>query len=165
MPDESESAGRRRVPLDWDALEIALTWQSSGELQYFLDVRSGEVRQYRSSAFAADREDFELSEDEADEGLAEGHLVRIEPLESSVEYRWMTAFADSVRDPRLRELLDVALGGRGAFRRFKDVLAGDSRERERWFRFHNERVREAMRAWLEENGIEPTTDPPQRPAG
>jgi hypothetical protein len=45
------------------------------------------------------------------------------------------------------------------------VLAGHPRERERWFRFHDERVREAMREWLEDNDIEPTTEPPERPPG
>jgi hypothetical protein len=164
MSDERQPTRRRRVPVDWDLLEMALTWHSD-ELRHFLDLRTGEVRPYRSFSSGAEREDFELSEDEADEGQAEGHLVRVEPIESSVEYDWMAQFADSVRDGRLRELLGVALGGRGAFRRFKDVLAGHPRERERWFRFHDERVREAMREWLEDNDIEPTTEPPERPPG
>jgi hypothetical protein len=151
------------VPVNWDDLELAMTWRSD-ELEYFLDLRTGEVCQYRLSAFASDAEDFELTEDEADDGLAEGYLVRVERLESSVEYGWMAEFAASVRDARLRDLLEVALDGRGAFRRFKDVLAAYPRERERWFRFHDERVREAMREWLEEHDIEPTTEPRERPA-
>lgn len=79
--------------------------------------------------------------------------------------RRVAEFADSIRDPRLRELLDVALGGRGAFRRFKDVLAGYPRERERRFRFRDARVREAMREWLDDHAIEPTTEPPERLTG
>jgi hypothetical protein len=132
---------------------MAMTWRSD-ELEYFLDLRSGEVRQYRLSAFAGDADDVDLSEDEA---LAEGSLVRVEPIEPSVEYRWMEEFVASVTDARLCDLLEVVLAGRGAFRRFKDVLARHPQERERWFRFHDERVREAMREWLEEHGIEPTT--------
>lgn len=91
--------------------------------------------------------------------------MRIEALESSVEYGWMAEFAATVTDARLRDLLEVALDGRGAFRRFKDVLAGDAAERERWFRFRDGRVREAMREWLEDHDIEPTTSPPGRSAG
>jgi hypothetical protein len=159
--DAEQRPRRRQVPVNWDDLEMALTWRSD-ELEYFLDLRSGAVRQYRLSAFAGDAGDFELSEDEADAGLAEGYLVRIEPLEPSVEYGWMAEFAASVTDARLRELLEVALDGRGAFRRFKDVLAGDPTERERWFRFHDAQVREAIREWLEEHDIEPTTEPPER---
>jgi hypothetical protein len=77
----------------------------------------------------------------------------------------MARFAESIDDSQLRELLDLALRGRGAFRRFKDVLAHYPRERERWFRFREERLQEAMHEWLEDNGIEPTTEPPRRQAG
>ncbi len=71
----------------------------------------------------------------------------------------------SCRDIMRRETLrngEVALDGRGAFRRFKDVLAEYPAERERWFGFHDERVRKAMREWLEDHDIEPTTAPPER---
>jgi hypothetical protein len=42
------------------------------------------------------------------------------------------------------------------------VLADHPAERERWFRVHDARVRGAMRTWLDDNGIEPTTPPPDR---
>jgi len=38
-------------------------------------------------------------------------------------------------------MLEVALNGRGVFRRFKDVLSGSPAEHERWFAFHDERLR------------------------
>src|SRR5262249_36815897 len=115
-----------------------------------------------ASSFGDADDDFELSADDADEGLAEGYLVRVDPIESSVEHDWMAAFAASVKDRRLGELLDVALEGRGAFRRVKDVLARHPRERERWFRFRDDRVQEAMREWLSDNDIEASTEPPRR---
>ena len=161
MREEPEQPRRRRVPVNWNDLEMALTWRSD-ELEYFLDLRSGEVRQCWPRAFADDGEDFERSEDEADARLAEGSLVRIEPLEASVEYGWMTEFTASVTHTRLRDRLEVALDGRGAFRRFKDVLAEYPAARERWFRFHDEGVRKAMREWLEDHDIEPTTARPER---
>jgi len=164
VPDDPEQLRRRRVSVNWDDLETALTWRSD-EVASFVDLRTGEVRQCPLSSFAGEVEDFHLSVDDADEGLAEGYLVPVEPLEPSVEHGWMAEFTASVRNPRLRDLLDVALDGRGAFRRFKDVLAEYPAERERWFRFHDEQVREAMREWLEDNDIEPTTGPPERDAG
>ena len=100
-----------------------------------------------------------MTEDEAAEGVAAGHLVRIEPIESSVEYGWMAEFAPSVANERLRDRLERALDGRHPFRRFKDVLAQHPAERERWFRFHDGRLRAAMRGWLEDNDVEPTTSP------
>ncbi|MGH9316937.1 MAG: UPF0158 family protein, partial [Thermoanaerobaculia bacterium] len=97
-----------------------------------------------------------------DAGLAAGHLIHVEPLGSSVEYGWMAEFAGTVRDARLRDLLEVALDGRGAFRRFKDVLFDRPAERERWFAFRDGRVREAAREWLAEHDVDPTTAPPRR---
>jgi len=74
----------------------------------------------------------------------------------------MDEFASSIGDPRLRELLEVALDGRGAFRRFKDVLARWPEERARWFAFRDECLRGAMQEWLIAHEIEPTTAPPRR---
>jgi hypothetical protein len=159
--DPGEPPRGRQAPVDWDDLELALTWHDDESFSV-LDLRTGNVRHCQWHAFSDEAEDFELSEAEVDAGEAEGYLVRIEPLASSVEWRWMAAFAESVRDARLRALLDVALGGRGAFRRFKDVLAGRPAERERWFRFRDERLRAAVREWLAEHGIQPTTEPMER---
>ena len=153
----------RRVPVDWDDLEMALTWRSD-ECNYFLDLGDGKVVTY---ATWGSGEDGDLSEEEIDEGLAAGRLVKVEPLPSSTEYGWMAEFAASVRNRHVRELLDVALHGRGAFRRFKDVLAGYPAERERWFAFRDERMREAIAEWLADHDIEATTKPraPEQPGG
>lgn len=143
---------RKRLSIDSDDLEMALTWRSD-EGGHYLDLATGEVVTWTG------HEDDELSEDEIDVGLAAGRLLAIEPLPSSVEYGWMQEFAVSVADPSLQKLLEVALDGSGAFRRFKGVLADHPAERERWFAFRGERLREAMREWLEENEIEPRTEP------
>jgi hypothetical protein len=105
-------------------------------------------------------DDDGLSEDEIDAGLDAGRLIHVEPLGSEVEYRWMEEFAGTVRNVRLRDRLEVALDGRGAFRRFKNVLLDFPAERERWFAFRDERLHAAAREWLGELGIEPTTVPP-----
>ncbi|PWU25646.1 MAG: hypothetical protein C5B48_00315 [Candidatus Rokuibacteriota bacterium] len=152
----------RLVPVDWDDLEMALTWRSD-EHHYYLDLRTGKVVTHPiwDSEEEGDlsEEEGDLSEEEVDEGLASGHLVEIERLPSSTEYDWMAEFAASVRRAHLHELLDVALRGRGAFRRFKDVLAAHPAERERWFAFREERMREAMREWLEAHDIEAMAAP------
>lgn len=69
----------------------------------------------------------------------------------------MAEFAASVAERPRRRLLEVALGGKGAFRRFKDVLSDYPADRKRWFAFHDERLREAAREWLEEHGVEAAT--------
>ena len=144
-----------RLPIDWDDLELALTWRMD-EGRYFLDSETGEVIAWTGA------DDPEHSEDELDARLAEGRLLPIDPLPSSVEYGWMEEFAAAVGNPALCWQLDGALGGSRPFRRFKDVLADHPAERERWFAFHSERVREAAKEWLEENGIEGSSPGPER---
>jgi hypothetical protein len=149
----------RQVPVNWDDLEVALTTNPI-ELTCYLDVRNGEVQMLPSGRLGED--DDWPSEEEIDAGLEAEHLILIEPLGSSIEYGWMAEFASTVADARLHDLLAVALGGRGAFRRFKDVLLDHHAERERWFAFRNGRVRAAGFEWLAEQGLEPTTVPPKR---
>jgi len=143
---ETRPAGStKRVPVNWDDLEMALT-SNHGEWTGYLDLETGEVRM--------------VPEDEIDAELDTGRLIHVEPLGSRVEYRWMEEFTGTVRDARLRGRLEVALDGRGAFRRFKNVLLDFPAERERWFAFRDERLHAAAREWLGELGIEPTTAPP-----
>ena len=157
---------RRQIPIDWLDLEMAFETHLDDSASY-LDLRTGKVHFVpTSSSFdedaAGDGEDI-LSEEAVDAGLAEGWLLHVEPLESHEEYDWMVQFAGSVEESRLRELLEVALDGRGAFRRFKDVLARWPQERERWHAFRDECARNAMLEWLAAHEIEPTTAPPRRP--
>ena len=151
----------RRVPVDWDDLEMALTMHSD-ELASYLDVRTGEIRVSQAHPFGGEPKDGVLSEEEVEDGLADGSLIRVEPLPSSVELEWMVAFADTVAGPRLRPSLQAALGRSRPFRRFKGALADDPWERERWLAFQAERLRETMREWLADHDIEPTTAPPKR---
>jgi hypothetical protein len=149
----------RRVPVNWDDLEMALTTHR-GEWTCYLDLRTGEVHLHATDGWADD--EGTRPAEAIDAGLAAGQLVWVEPLGSSIEYRWMVAFTETVSWRRLRDRLEIALRGRGAFRRFKDALDDAPAERERWFAFRDERLRQAARDWLAEEGIEPTTTPPPR---
>lgn len=76
-------------------------------------------------------------------------LIPVKPLPSSVGYADMGDFAARVRDPQARELLEGALRGRGAFRRFKDLLELDFPElRGAWFAFHDVRAERRAIQWL-----------------
>jgi hypothetical protein len=55
-----------------------------------------------------------------------------------------------VEDEHLSELLEVAINGKGAFRRFKDVLLNYPEERERWFQFKDDRMKERALEWLDD---------------
>ena len=53
----------------------------------------------------------------------------------------MAEFVAGVHHRRAAELLDRAIAGRGAFRRFKDTLFEFPELREQWFRYRDARSR------------------------
>jgi len=67
----------------------------------------------------------------------------------------MVEFAEKVEDELLREKLSIALDGRGAFRRFKNVITDYPDYREKWFKFRDERINKKVTEWLNSIGIEP----------
>lgn len=74
-------------------------------------------------------------------------------MSSSEAYADMEEFAALAEDDLLHDRLVRAVAGRGAFRRFKDVLVGYPAERQKWFDFRDDRMRQRVRAWLAEKGI------------
>ncbi len=62
----------------------------------------------------------------------------------------MQDFIATVEDEHLAQLLEVAINGKGAFRRFKDVLLNYPEEKERWFEFKDDRMRERALEWLDD---------------
>jgi len=72
--------------------------------------------------------------------------IYINPLPSYEKYNLMQEFASQQKNERLAELLWVALDGKGAFRRFKDVLLNYPEERQKWFDFEYE--------WMEKQAID-----------
>ena len=137
----------RRLPIDLELVQVAFE-DRDGDGQWFLDCETGEVLRLRES------DDDDLA-NQIDEG---GERYIVIPYQgSNVGYRDMAEFIDSVDDHRMRALLDVAINGSGAFRRFTDVLRDHPQERERWFAFQNERAHHRIVSWLQSEGIEAVT--------
>jgi hypothetical protein len=94
--------------------------------------------------------------------MADSDYMRVDPVSSREQYRWMERFIVTVEEPELRGKLLGAIDGKGAFRRFKDVLMSYPVDRERWFAFRSERLRACMEAWLQAHGIEAIVRPEWR---
>jgi hypothetical protein len=89
----------------------------------------------------------------------DSNYLRIDPVSSREQYRWMERFIPMVDETELRGKLAQAIDGKGAFRRFKDVLMSYSADRERWFAFRSERLRTFMEAWLSAHAIKAVPRP------
>jgi glutathione S-transferase len=152
-------APRREIVLaDLDLEEIGRTLRSDhGELDDYLtclDTREGELVMALRSALRDER----LGEDEvADAILAEPD--RYLEIPSRPGGGRLSAFLDSIEDPRLAEALQrAARGGKGAYRRVRDALAGLG-ELERWFAFEAAQDRQDALEWLEREGFVRVVDP------
>lgn len=117
----------------------------SGETSWWLDPATGELHMLLDSMW--DGEDVE-EDFEPPEGFR-----RVEPLDSRESYGDLEDFTARVRDPRARELLERAIEGRGAFRRFKDTLLQFPDLRAAWFTFHDARMQRRAIEWLRDEGV------------
>ena len=89
------------------------------------------------------------------EGDVDNRYRMIPKQDSRDGYRDMQEYIWSLEDEHLRELLEVAIQGSGAFRRFKDVLYRYPEAQENWFRFRDEREKQRISDWLASQGVEP----------
>ena len=152
-PDaRSPRAGRvgRLSPVE--ALEDAFE-NNSPEVHSYLQLETGEV--------------LRIVDGVADPSMharviADPIYLRIDPVSSREQYRWMERFIATVDDLDLRHNLLAAIDGKGAFRRFKDVLAEDRDLLEAWYAFRIGRVHEQIHAWLALHGLAAATPPPAK---
>ncbi|MBX3272517.1 MAG: hypothetical protein KF729_19820 [Sandaracinaceae bacterium] len=133
----------KEVPIAWEALEDAFE-NNAPEVHSYLHLDTGEV--------------IRIVDGIADPGMharvaKDATYLRIDPVSSREQYRWMERFIETVEESELRDQLNQAIDGKGAFRRFKDVLMSFPVDRERWFAFRSERLRSCMEAWLAAHGI------------
>jgi len=142
----------KKIPIHWDDLESAFE-RNSPDTESFLDITTGHV----ISLVAGDPEAPSLK---AKVAAHITNYIRVDPASSREQYRWMERFVGSVTDGALRERLVMAIDGKGAFRRFKDVLLAYPAERERWFSYRADLLHWHMHNWLLEREVEPVTAAP-----
>jgi hypothetical protein len=147
----------KKVKIDWE--ELILAFEASGfDQSNYLDLETGEVVSMMREIM--DRDEIDEIEQRVN---SEPERYRFIPsIDSSEAYDDMVKFIDIVQDRHLAELLSVAICGKGAFRRFKDVLLSYPVERERWFEFQSDLMARRVEEWLQEIGIEPASQRPRR---
>jgi hypothetical protein len=135
---------KKTLKIDLDELYSAME-NSSYAVEYYLDLETGEI------LFVSEgMDDEETGKLKIQIGEELDRYELIPKAESYEGYRDMQAFIATVEDDHLSELLEVAINGKGAFRRFKDVLLNYPEERERWFQFKDDRMKERALEWLDD---------------
>lgn len=132
--------------IDWEALETAVE-RNSPDAESFLDTSSGQV-------ITVVRGDPEAEQLKAKVAANIDNFIRVEPASSREQYRWMERFVASVSDEPLQRRLVISIDGKGAFRRFKDVLLAYPAERERWFSYRSNLLHWHIQNWLANHSFE-----------
>lgn len=117
----------------------------SGLSSWFIDTKTGKLHLLSDGMWDGEDvgSDFEPPED----------CRRIDPIDTRESYEDLADFTALVRDPRARDLLERAIAGRGAFRRFKDVLSEFPDLRAAWFKFHDARLQRRAIEWLRDEDL------------
>jgi hypothetical protein len=122
-----------------------------------VDLRTGQVWPQATIDYARETDE----EEEADSDDPDRWLW-VHCKGSRAGYHDMVQFIGTVDDRDRADPLGIAIQSRGAFRRFKDVLARWPGELDRWYGYADDRQRGRARAWLADAGYRPSrpTDPP-----
>lgn len=137
----------RELEIDWAALHSAFQ-MNMPEVRCFLCLDDGKV----------------VKTPPGDPMLAKlrsepERYVPIEAVPSRIQYQWLDAFIKSVEEEPVRARMEAAVNGKGAFRRFKDILLTLPDERRRWFEFRDLLLRQRIVEWVRELGVEATNEP------
>ena len=139
----SDGATWRDVPIDWEALEDAFE-NNAPEVHSYLHVPTGDV--------------LRIVDGIADPQMhariaADTNYLRIEPVSSREQYRWMERFIPMLEERELQQRLTRAIDGKGAFRRFKD-RASDLGVIDQWYEYRYARFEAFMVEWCKESGVD-----------
>ena len=132
-PPAAEAAALHRaktVDIDREGLQVAYL-DDSGQIEYYLDVRTGEVVEVRGKERPNDLSRFR----------------RVPQRGPDIDDR--RAFVGTLEESRVKEFLkaNVATGD------FRKILATDRNIERAWYNFRNARATSAIASWLQSLGL------------
>ncbi len=174
----------KKLKVNFDEIQKAMEDVVRDTFDYFIDLGTGEVMAFseeilnevKSRLYESDSDEIgdEIEYIEFDEEpeipdwmvdevelaleiLLDNNekFIRIPERESHIAYRSMSGFLDTVDDLSLREELSAVLNGKGAFRKFKDILLQYPKERKRWHGYNAKTIKREVIEWLTSIGVEP----------
>ena len=156
-PDELEPLEIEQL----DMVELALE-DHSYEVELYLDKETGKVLQFGPGIGLRPGSPPRESAPDWEKELYEDYMQvqndtdnrYIEPprIESSEAWQDMDDFVATVESDELRDQLEYAISGKGAFSRFRDIVYGCEDLSSRWHDFKGRRLRWRIESWLAEEG-------------
>lgn len=157
------------LPVSLQSVVDSLSWHSD-ESSTYLHKPTGEIVTIDHSLLRRVEEGEVDVEPEADDEVAQSEVTERDEIDHAVgilrtdeylafpseyeidEWSMMDEFTRSVVDEPLRTTLEDAIRGRGAFRRFKDVLQANGRV-EAWYQFRDAAYQSMAREWLAQHHV------------
>ena len=131
--------------LDLEEIAVALADQTDYEHRWLINPQTGQVVLWTSDTGIDGQTPVDL--DDLD-------LIGIDPLPSYVWYQDMADFTERASDDEARRRLARAIEGKGAFRRFKDVLHQEHPHLlPAWHAFRETRAQRRAVDWLVDNSL------------
>jgi hypothetical protein len=131
------------IRIDWTLLETAFE-SHAPEIACWLNKNTGEIVNLSPDSTV----------DERARVRQQPGWVEVLPVPSREQYRMMERFIETVTHAPLKERLQDSIVGKGAFRRFKDVITRFPDERKRWFAFRDVLLHRHILEWLKAEKIE-----------
>ncbi|MFC9554030.1 hypothetical protein ACFTWF_24660 [Rhodococcus sp. NPDC056960] len=143
----SEPLAGRVVPVDLEMLGAELEGDPCMSTGGYVDLRTGQVYDECSTDPRMVGEDAAV-----DVEVEPDRWLRFDRAGSRDGWRDMAAFAERCHDAALRERLERAIEGRGAFGRFRDLVHQESLA-DQWYAFSTDRQLGRAREFLADAGI------------
>jgi len=86
--------------------------------------------------------------------------IAVDVVPPRLQYQWISLFVSTVEDETLRARLEACINGKGAFRRFKDVLLTLPETRQSWFDYRDAQMRQYVVDWVRDHRIHPLNAAP-----
>jgi len=142
--------------------ELVGEWDMTSDMaSLYLNKQTGELYMVRDDGMLGFEEDYDEGEEQPDWEREEREKrceiedskdwVAVPTRDTHEAYRVMERFC-LAQDDKLVELLLTAISGKGAFRRFKDVIHRHGLEKS-WYAYQEACATEELKGWLEVSEI------------
>jgi len=141
---------KKKLEIDMSEVFSAMNIPDSYMLEFFLDLETGETRVLSGDSVEGDEDTFAAEIEESPD-----RFVQVPKYEAREKYDLMCRFAESVEEADIKSMLELALRGKGAFSRFRDVVYAYPDLKAAWQAMEQTAMLEAAEDWFDSLGIAP----------